>query len=266
MADAGPFGEHGTWFRLLPGLENVEKAVAHSLGRSFLDKDEIHALPHVIMTIFVMGILLYVGTRYRAHLKAAGDGGVVPESRLNARSFVEIISEAALGMMGGVMGRDAAKFFFPLIGTLAIFILVSNLLGLVPGFVPATDNLNTTFALGMVVFVVTHAYGIKTHGVGHYVAHFMGPMPLLAPLMFPIEIVSHIVRPVSLGVRLMGNMFADHMVLGIFIGLTTVTAFVVPVPVMLLGVLVCVVQALVFCLLSVVYIGLAIEKSEEAHH
>jgi F-type H+-transporting ATPase subunit a len=262
MAGDSPLGEHGTWFHLLPGLKNLEAAVSHKLGHTAMG-DEIHGIPHVIMAVFVILLLFVAAFRYRGQLAAAGDGGVVPERRLNARSFIEIISEAALGMMSGVMGRDAAKYFLPLIGSLALFILTSNLLGLVPGFLPATDSLNTTLALGTVVFIVTHIYGAKKHGAGHYFAHFLGPVWWLAWLMLPIELISHLARPLSLALRLMGNMFGDHTVLAIFLGLVP---FVVPIPVMILGVLVCIVQTLVFCLLSVVYIGLAIEQAEEAHH
>ncbi len=262
MAGESPLGEHGTWFHLLPGLKNVEATIAHKLGHSAMG-EELHGLPHVIMGLFVIVLLLFAAFRYRGHLAVAGDGGVVPERKLNARSFIEIVSEAALGMMSGVMGREAAKYFLPLIGSLALFILVANLLGLVPGFLPATDNLNTTLALGAVVFIVTHIYGVKKHGFGHYFAHFLGPVWWLAPLMLPIELISHLARPLSLALRLMGNMFGDHTVLAIFLGLVP---FVVPIPIMLLGVLVCIVQTLVFCLLSVVYIGLAIEQAEEAHH
>jgi F-type H+-transporting ATPase subunit a len=255
--------EHETWFHLLPGVKNLETSLAGALGRTWVDHEPVESLAHVIMTLFVMALLVVVAMRYRGQLRAAGDGGVVPETRVNARSFIEIVSEAALGMMSGIMGREAARFFLPLIGTFALFILTANLLGLVPGFLPATDSWNTTLALGFVTFIVTHIYGIKTHGAGHYFKHFLGPVWWLAPLMFPIEIISHIARPLSLSLRLMGNMFGDHTVLAIFLGLVP---FVVPLPIMLLGVLVCIVQTLVFCLLSVVYIGLAIERTEEAHH
>lgn len=253
---------HETWFHLLPGVRNLEATVAHALGRTWIAGEEVHALPHVIMALFVVGLLLVAAWRYRAHLAAAGDGGVVPETRFNSRSFVEIVSEAALGIMAGVMGRDAARFFLPLIGSFAFFILVSNLLGLVPGFLPATDTLNTTLALAAVTFIVTHIYGIKTHGFVAYGKHFLGPVWWLAPLMLPIELVSHLARPLSLSLRLMGNMVGDHAVLLIFLGLVPL---IVPIPVMILGIIVSVVQTLVFCLLSVVYIGLAIEKHEEHH-
>lgn len=261
MAGESPLGEHGTWFHLLPGLKNVEATIAHKLGHSAMG-EELHGLPHVIMGLFVIVLLLFAAFRYRGHLAVAGDGGVVPERKLNARSFIEIVSEAALGMMSGVMGREAAKYFLPLIGSLALFILVANLLGLVPGFLPATDNLNTTLALGAVVFIVTHIYGVKKHGFGHYFAHFLGPVWWLAPLMLPIELISHLARPLSLALRLMGNMFGDHQVLFIFMSFGLP---LIPLPLMALGLLVCVVQTVVFTLLFIVYLSLAVEVHDHDH-
>jgi F-type H+-transporting ATPase subunit a len=151
----------------------------------------------------------------------------------------------------------------PIIGTAALFILFNNLLGLVPGFAPATDNLNITVGPALVIFFATHYYGIKENGL-HYLAHFLGPkingFPWLFWLMGPIELISHFARPLSLALRLMGNMTGDHKVLAIFLGLLYLSL-----PFLFLGTLVCVVQTLVFCLLSMVYIGLAIEHSAEGH-
>jgi F-type H+-transporting ATPase subunit a len=119
----------------------------------------------------------------------------------------------------------------------------------------------------VVVFLVTHIWGLKENGF-HYLAHFLGPkifgFPLLFPIMLPIELISHFARPVSLGLRLFGNMVGDHQVLGIFLGLAAFPLFF-PLPILMLGTIVCVVQTLVFSILSIVYIALAIEHSEEAH-
>ncbi|MFN3200077.1 MAG: F0F1 ATP synthase subunit A [Bradymonadia bacterium] len=248
-------GEHDTWFHLLPGFKNLEHTVAHGLGKSYLDGEEIHGLGHVVMALVVFGLLIFLGLRYKAAVAADKDGGVIPSDKLNARGIVEIISGAVLGMMKGIMPEKAARHFLPLIGTLAFFILFSNLFGLVPGFLPATDVLSTTLACSIVVFFATHIYGVKEHGMAYF-KHFLGPVPALAPLMLPIELVSHFARPASLALRLMGNMFGDHKVLAIFLGLVPL---IVPIPILVLGTLVCVVQTLVFCMLSTVYIALAIE-------
>lgn len=248
-------GEHDTWFHLLPGFKNLEHGIAHGLGKSVLDGDPVHHLSHVLMALVVVALLTFFGLRYRAAIAADKDGGVIPSDKLNARGLVEIIAGAAFGMMKGMMPEKAARKFLPLIGTLAFFILFSNLFGLVPGFLPPTDVLSTTLACAIVVFFATHIYGVKEHGMAYF-KHFLGPVPVLAPLMLPIELVSHVARPVSLALRLMGNMFGDHKVLGIFLGLVPL---IVPIPILILGTLVCIVQTLVFCMLSTVYISLAIE-------
>ena len=158
------------------------------------------------------------------------------------------------------MGREAAVRYFPLIGAVALFILLSNLLGLIPGLVAPTDTLNTTFALGLCIFLATHYYGVRAHGFGYF-KEFLGPvikwyaLPIML-LMLVIEIISHFVRPASLGIRLMGNIMGDHSVLLVFLGFGVLF---VPLPVMVLGLIVAVVQTLVFSLLSIVYISLAID-------
>lgn len=259
-------GEHETWFHLIPGVRSAEHALREALGmEGFLFGNKLNshggALNFVIMAMFTVVLVLLFAQRYRSHLRAAGDDGLVPERKFNARSIVETITGATLSMMAGVMGDKKARAFLPLIGSLAFFILFANLLGLFPGFIPATDSTNTNVGMAMVVFFATHYYGIKTNGMNH-IKHLFGPVWWLAPLMFPIEIVSHVARPMSLTLRLAGNMIGDHKVLGIFLGLIPL---VVPMPILVLGILVCVVQTLVFCLLSVVYIGMAVEEHHEAH-
>lgn len=219
---------------------------------------------HVFSATFIL--LLLAAFSFIAFQKVKDThAAIVPEGQLTIRTFVELLVGAAYSMMSDIMGPKAARFFLPLIGTAAFFILFSNVLGLVPGFTPPTDNLNTTLALALVVFFATHIYGIRENGWNH-VKHLFGPivkwyaLPLMI-LMFIIEVISHLARPLSLSIRLMANMVADHLVVGAFL---SIIAFVLPVPVMVLGSLVVVVQTLVFCVLSTVYIGLAIQH-EEAH-
>ena len=161
------------------------------------------------------------------------------------------------------MGAERAKRYFPLIGTSAVFVFFANVMALIPGMPVATSSLNITLGCGLVVFFLFNTYGLLTNGWA-YVKHLAGPMWWLAPLLFPIELISLCVRPVTLGVRLMINMAVDHLILGLFMGLF---AIIVPIPLMLLGCLVVVVQTLVFALLTCVYIGLATEhEAAEAHH
>ena len=254
-------GDHDTWFHLLPGFRGLESKLVAMLNEPLLFDQKEQYLVHVVMALFVLVLLTVWGLNYRKKIAAAGDEGVLPADSLDSRGLIEIILDATMGLMRPIMGEQASKAFLPLIGTMALFILVSNLMGLVPGFLPATDNLNTTFACASVIFVATHVYGLKANGIEH-IKHLFGPVIWLAPLMFVIEVISHLVRPISLALRLFGNMVGDHKVLGIFLTLVSVP-FLIPVPALVLGFIVCVVQALVFSLLSVIYIGMAIE---EHHH
>jgi F-type H+-transporting ATPase subunit a len=262
-----PHGE--SWFSLLPFHEKF-LAWAHVFGKPFNEEGltwyaHVHpGVQHVYAGLFVLAIIALLAVVTDTSIRDA-KGDVIPSDKFTARTFVELLVGVCLKMMTDIMGEKHARHFLPLIGTCAFFILISNALGLVPGFLPATDNFNTTFACGLVVFSATHIYGLKHNGAGH-IKHLFGPWlgPLGLPLnilMFFIEIVSHIARPISLGIRLMANMTADHMVLAIFLGLVP---FLVPLPMYVLGTMVVVVQALVFSLLSTVYIAMAIEEQE--HH
>lgn len=172
------------------------------------------------------------------------------------QNFMETVIGGIETMIVDTMGEHGRPFF-PLIATLAIFVLVSNLIGLIPGFFPPTANINTTAACAVIVFVSTHVVGIKHHGLG-YIKHFLGPIAWLAPIMFFIEVIGHVSRPVSLTLRLFGNMNGHELVLMIFFGLAP---FLVPLPMMLMGVLVSFIQAFVFMLLAMIYIQGSLEHA-----
>jgi len=172
------------------------------------------------------------------------------------QNFMEIVVDTIEKMIVDTMGEHGRRYF-PMIATLAIFILVSNLIGLVPGFFPPTANINTTAACALVVFISTHVVGIKEHGF-HYVKHFLGPIWWLAPMIFFIEIIGHLSRPVSLTLRLFGNMNGHELVLMVFFALAP---FFVPLPMMLMGVLVSFIQAFVFMLLAMIYIQGSLEEA-----
>lgn len=206
--------------------------------------------------VVVLVALFVMITRARiANTQAA----VLPESQLTVSSFMENFVETFYGLLKDILGRDDARYFLPIIGTCAVFIFFSNALGLIPGFSPPTSNFNITLACGLIIFFATHIYGLQRQGVA-YLKHFIGPMPALAPLMLPLEIIGHLVRPVSLAIRLCVNLFVDHMVVAVF---TSLAFVLVPLPVMILGVLVVVLQTYVFCLLATIYIQLAIEHHDE---
>ncbi len=258
---------HGqSWFSMLPFWENVANAGRlfgwpFSEGKTWVGHGEI-GMQHVIGLSFVAFLIIVVAVV--AHGRVADPkSAIVPEDKLSIRTFVELFVSTVYGMMSDIMGPKAARFFLPLIGTCAFIIFFSNFLGLVPGFLPPTNVLNTTVPCAVVIFLTTHIFGVKEHGIGYF-AHFFGPirkwyaLPLML-LMFVIEVISHFARPLSLSIRLMANMFADHLVVGVFLGLVP---YLVPIPMMALGVLVCVVQTLVFCILSCVYISMAIAHEE----
>lgn len=262
-----PHGE--SWFNLLPFYHTIE-AMAAGLSQPVNDEgvtwiahgpigvQHLFGLALVLLVILVMGLVTKAGL-------SNTQKALVPEDKLTIRTFVELFVSTTYAMMSDIMGKKAAKFFLPLIGTCAFVILLSNLMGLIPGFTPPTDNLNTTVAMALVIFFSTHIFGVKENGL-NYLKHFFGPVLFLAPLFFIIEIIGALARPLSLSMRLMANMFADHQVLSQVSGLV---AWVVPVAPMVLGSLVCVVQTLVFCILSTVYISMAVahhDHAEEAHH
>lgn len=177
---------------------------------------------------------------------------LIPKKGISIRSIFELVVESLTSLVESVMGPHNERMV-PIVGSLFIYILLNNLLGLFPGFSPATDNLNTTLSCGILVFVLYNVEGLRAHGLP-YLKHFLGPVWWLAWLMLPIELISHLVRPMSLGLRLFGNMTGDHTVLSIFLNLTP---WGVPMVFYLLGMFVCFVQAFVFSLLSMVYISLA---------
>jgi len=259
-------GEHGTWFDYLNRFSwwrDFNHWAEHTLGRKWtwmmFDKSG-WTLTHVLTALIVVLFCVWGGLAFYRGVKTA-DHGLVPPRTMNLRNFFEYTAESVYGMVEGAMGETNAARFFPLIGALWMFILFSNLIGLIPGFVAPTDTVKTNLGLALMVFVLTHIYGVKEHGLSYF-KHFLGPSLVLAPLMLPIELISHVARPLSLTIRLMGNMMADHKVVMSFFALVPI---LVPLPFLLLGLLVCLIQALVFCTLTMVYIGMAIEHEHDDH-
>jgi len=226
--------EQFTWVSIIPGLSKLPPHVSNGII--------------VLLVLVVIVVIGYIQLR-----KTANE--VIPDEKLTFRNFLEIIVEAVLGLVDSTMGPHGRKFML-LIGTLGLFILFNNLSGLIPGFEPATSNVNTTFACSLTVFVMTHYYGVRQHGL-RYLKGFMGPIWWLAPIMIPIEIIGHISRPLSLGLRLFGNMMGDHLVTGIFFFLFPLA---LPLVGMALGTFVAFVQAYVFVLLSMTYFSGAIAE------
>jgi F-type H+-transporting ATPase subunit a len=212
-------------------LENAHKAV-DTITYSWL----------VMAFLIVLSLL---GTRA---LKSAPNG---------LQNFLENVVETVETMLSDTMGKHG-KSFFALIATLFLFILISNLIGLLPGFFPPTANINTTLALAVIVVGLTHVVGIKSHGFS-YIKHFLGPVWWLAWMIFVIEVISHISRVLSLSLRLFGNIGGHEVV--IMVVFMLVPLFV-PLVMSVLGLLIAVIQSIVFMYLSMIYIQGA---AEEAH-
>ena len=181
-------------------------------------------------------------------------------------NFGEYLVESMVNFTTGIIGPGGEKYV-PLVGTLFFFILGSNLWGQIPGFHSPTANLSTTLALGLIVFVYVQYIGIRSNGIVAYIKHFMGPMPAVAPLLLPIELISEIVKPFTLAMRLFGNIFGEDTVIVV---LATLAITMMPkqiagfipfqLPILILGLLTAFVQAMVFGLLTCIYISL------QSHH
>jgi F-type H+-transporting ATPase subunit a len=253
--------EHTSWFTLL--LAHMHETLdqnAAAFGETAIrhEAPTWRSFEPMAAALFVTLLVLGIALRVRARLQNPDDA-VVPEDRLTLRTFMEAFLSYFYDLAKSVMDAERAKKYFPLIGTAAMFVFFSNVLALIPGFPVATSSLSITLGCAIVVFVCFNAYGLATNGFS-YIAHLAGPAWYLAWLVFPIEVISLTVRPITLAVRLMLNMSVDHLILGIFLSLV---AALIPIPVMLLGCLIILIQTLVFTLLTCIYIGLATEH--EAH-
>ncbi len=181
--------------------------------------------------------------------------------------FVQQLLEAYFGFIEGltkdIIGPQG-KRYIPILGMLGLFILTGNLMGLIPVFKSPTANINVTFSCAITVFIYYHAQGIREQGIVNYLKHFAGPVPWLAPIFFPVELISHFARPLSLSIRLFGNIFGEDAIIIILFGLIP---WLVPLPMMLLAVFTSLIQTLVFLMLSSVYIAGAIahEHAHEEH-
>jgi F-type H+-transporting ATPase subunit a len=220
-----------TWTSLIPGVG--------------------HEYAHVATAGIVTGGLVVASFAAKKAL-GTGDAAVVPADRFSLKGFFELITEFIAGLVDMVIGEDGRRYL-PMFASFFTFVLINNLVGVIPGMAPATENLNTTLAMGLFVFITYNLFGLKENGVS-YLKHFLGPVLWLGPLMLVIELISHIVRPISLGLRLANVLKGDHTVVGIFLDLVPIG---LPIPFYLLGMFVAFVQAFVFTLLSMVYVALA---------
>lgn len=198
--------------------------------------------------MLLLAILSYLATRNMKRIPAG------------LQNIMEFAVEGIIKLLSGIMGEERAKKYLPLLGSLFIFILISNYSGILPGaghtpgLKAPTSNWSVTLGLATVVFLATQYYGVKERGL-KYFKHFVEPLPF----MLPLNIIEQFVRPLSLSLRLYGNVFGEEMVVA---GLFALVPLIVPLPMMLLGLLFGFIQAFVFTLLAAIYIS----EATEHHH
>ncbi len=256
--------EHASFFSYLVELlgptlkQNVEGLKTIIEGRPMT----IHSFDPLFAAIFMALVVLAMAFKVNRDLKG-GQKAILPDESLTLRTFMEVFIGYFYDLMKDMMGAKRAKQYFPLIGTCALFIFVSNFMGMIPGINPPTSSWSITLGMALIIFVAFNYYGLKENGFA-YLKHLAGPVWWLAWLIFPLEVFSLFLRPATLSFRLMINMSVDHMLLGVITGLVMVIGgLVVPIPILILGTIVAAVQVLVFCLLSSIYITLATEHEHE---
>lgn len=205
--------------------------------------------PYMTYTWLVMAFWVIVPKLTMGRLE------IIPNKGQN---FWEIVVGGMENFFAENMGRDRARMLFPFLATFGLYIVVANLIGLIPGFMSPTSNLNITLAMTIMVWVAHHILGIRYHGFG-YIKHFLGPVKLLMPFMLIIEIISNFARLLSLSFRLFGNIMAKETLLTVLFMLAG--AYFAPLPILVFGVLVSLIQALVFTLLAVLYCAQAMEHA-----
>ncbi len=238
---------------------------------TLLNSLHLHVPTYSVTFGLVAIILILIGLLYR--IKIGGmtkEQKILPDSNISLRNFVELYGNFIYAQCKAVLGEEDAPKYFKFISALFIMIFLSNVIGLIPGFLPPTEYINTTLALGALSFIYYNIKGCKELGTMNYLAHFAGPLWYMAILIFPIEILSNFIRPLSLALRLRGNMMGDHHVLTTFLNLeilgVNVGALGAAIPFYFLGLLVCFIQAYVFTMLSMVYISLATAHHDHDEH
>ncbi len=221
------------------------------LGNAALGLVGMHGEPRpwanfIVMELIVALIIVVLFAILRPRLSVNAPG--------KFQHTVELVYEFLQGQADEQIGHGG-RHYITFFGTLFIFILLANLIGIVPGFESPTMVAAVPLGLAVATFFYYNLVGFQANGVGKYLAHFAGPMPLLAPLMVPIELISHLARPLSLTIRLFANMYAGEQVTLVFLSLTY---FLVPAVFMGLHIFVSFLQAYIFMLLAMMYVAGAV--------
>lgn len=235
MAEEGAAAEHHS-FLYEPANELWETSgLARASG--------IESIPeHVVMgaLVLVLCAVIFIPLSFTLRL----------ERPSKFQQLLELVVLGLKDLMEDVIGHGAARRFMPMLGAFTVFIFLSNILGLFFFLQPPTQNTNTTFALSITAFLYYHVVGIRKHGLAYF-KHFLGPIPALFFLFIPLEIISHLARAFSLGLRLFGNIFGEHLAASVFF----MIPFIVPFPMMALGIFGATLQTFIFVMLTMVYIA-----------
>ena len=237
FASSGESGGHLNFYKALADKLGIDEKFS-PLGSSLL----------------VLGISLMVGIYFKGSVeRSLKENAIAPQGFFSLRTLVEMI----MSFMDELTLEQCGKFyrlFYPLLTSIFLFILVSNLSGLIPGFPPFTESISANLVIGLSVFICYNIAGIYEHRTS-YIKQFAGPFLALAPLFLILETISHLARPLSLSFRLTANIFGDHLLLSIFSGLVP---FLVPAFLLFFGLLVAVIQSFVFTILTGIYVNMAI--------
>jgi len=230
----------------IPHFVNYYEWMLYTLGGS---RDYIPFVSSLVVT----AVLFLIGKKYKKQIEKQQNIPEILENKFSMKIMIDWI----LDLVHGIAFDNCGNFFrlyFPFLGAVFVFVLFNSLVGLVPGVSPATGDISNNLAVGLIAFFVYNAAGFKVHGF-RYLKQFLGPMLILAPVFVVLEVISHSTRPFSLALRLLGNIYGDHLLLGVFTGLTKV---VVPSILMFFGFLVAGMQSFVFTLLTSLYISMAV--------
>ena len=208
------------------------------------DMTGIDEIPdHVVMGLFVAALV--------ATLFIPFGRGMSLERPRGLQQMLEMVVLGLRNLIDDVVGHGASKRFMPMIGSFAMFIFLCNITGSLFFLQPPTQNTNTTFALSLTACAYYHWQGLRKRGIGYF-KHLLGPIPALFILFIPLEIITHVARALSLGLRLFGNIYGEHLAATVFFSMAPI---LVPFPMMALGLFGSVLQAFIFCMLTLVYIA-----------
>jgi F-type H+-transporting ATPase subunit a len=261
------FASGFSWFRLIPAVDkdtlfaSLGLTENHAMAGHEVANTTVHL--HAWLAAFaVMTLAVLARMGLESAKRRQGMEQYVPSGRFDFVSAAEVFAQGIIGLMGDLLDKRDQRAFFPLIAGLFSYIFFCNIQSIIPGFLPPTDNINTNVGMAMVVFLTFWGVGLSRDAWG-FIKHLAGPAALLAWFMLPLELVSLCIRPVSLTIRLTANLYGDHQVFTILSDMIPVG---IPSALLALAMMVSVVQAFVFSLLTVIYINLSLPHGDHDEH